>query len=224
MAGSGAPEIRPAGPADRAALARVAHATGYFGASAERYFPDAELFARLWVDPYLAGVGCCNLVAEAEGAVVGYVVGACDLPRYRRHLAGQVPHLVASLVRGEFPRWRGCLPFLARAARWPGRSAPDDRFPAHLHVNLLTAARGRGVGRALLAAHLDCLARRGVVGVQLSTTTENAAAVALYAKLGFGVWREYESPLWRPWLGRPATHLVMTKTLTDAGPAGPGAS
>lgn len=69
------------------------------------------------------------------------------------------------------------------------------------------------MGQALLNAHLEALRQHRVPGVQLSTTRENAAALRLYERAGFWVWREASSPLWRPWLGRDAVHVVMVKEL-----------
>lgn len=205
--------IRSATHADRASLGRIAYDTGYFGASAERYFPDRELFADLWVGPSLGGAGRCNLVAESAGEVVGYILGIRDPRAYRRHFVRVAPALLGRLLRGDYPQWRGCLPYLLRLARYPAKSAPAREFPAQLHINVLAAARGRGLGRELLAAHLDCLGHEGVGGVQLSTTRENEAALRLYEAFGFEEWRAYESPLWRPWLGRNAVHVVMIRRL-----------
>ena len=205
--------VRPATPGDRSALGHVAYATGFFGASAERFFPDPRLFGDLWVEPYLEGAGCGNLVAEAAGQVIGYVIGTCDLAAYRRYFALAAPRLAGRLLRGRYPRWRGCLPYLVRMARYPAHAAPRAAFPAQLHVNVLAGTRGQGVGGTLLASYLEGLARRGVAGVQLSTTRENVGAIRLYEKLGFATWDAYESPLWRPWLGRSVTHLVMTRAL-----------
>lgn len=203
--------IRPATPADRDALGRVAYATAYFGAPAERFFPDPGLFTDLWVGPYLDGVGCCNRVAESDERVVGYVIGTCDLYAYRRYIVRVAPRLASRLVGAEYPRWRGCLPYLVRLLRYPSRMAPTEDFPAQLHLNVLAETRGQGVGSRLLDAHLACLERRGVGGVQLSTTRENEAAIRLYEKVGFEVRLEYVSPLWRPWLGHDAAHVVMTR-------------
>lgn len=82
-------------------------------------------------------------------------------------------------------------------------------YPAHLHLNLLPQARGLHLGQRLLAAHLITLAGAGVAGVQLSTTTENAAALGLYHKAGFQVLSTRPTPLWTPWLGRETAQVVM---------------
>ncbi|PTA69688.1 GNAT family N-acetyltransferase [Deinococcus arcticus] len=202
--------VRPIQPGDEAAVGRVAYQTGFFGHSAARYFPDAALFAALWVGPYFRGGGFGGFVAQQEGAVVGYVLGSPSAAQYRRALAGLVVEQGGSLLRQS--GFRG-LPYLWRAARWPAPHADEHAFPAHLHLNLLPRARGHGAGEGLLRAHLQVLAGAGVPGVQLATTAENAAALRLYARLGFTVAARRTTPLWTPWLGHPAEHLCLTLAL-----------
>lgn len=205
--------IRPAQPGDRSAITDVAYATAFFGASAETFFPDRSLFAELWVTPYVDGRGCCNLVAEDAGVIVGYVIASCDPRAYRRHLAQAIPHVLGLMLRPSPGTPAGSARYLLRLLRYPVPSAPVAEFPAHLHLNLVATSRGTGLGTLLLQQHIACLRARGVRGVQLSTTRENAAAVHLYEKLGFTVARERSGPLWRPWLGRDTNHLVMTRRL-----------
>ncbi|WP_216326174.1 GNAT family N-acetyltransferase [Deinococcus aestuarii] len=208
------PRLRPATPTDQAAVGRVAYLTGFFGESAERYFPDPALFADLWVRPYLEETGPASLVAEVGGQVVGYVLGASAPNVYRRALRTVV-------LRRVLPRWLGgrytrplaAGPYLLRALRFPSPHAPWDVYPAHLHLNLLPAARGSGLGRRLLEAHLRALEAAGVPGVQLSTTRENAAALILYHKCGFEEVAARVTPLWTPWLGRPVEHLALARHL-----------
>ena len=212
--------IRPATPDDRDTLAGLAYDTGYFGDSASRYFPDRELFAAFWTDPYLRG-GLGNLIAlrqpdsrsgDAGLRPVGFIVGSANPARYRRGLLRAAPLLLSRLGR---PDTRRSLRYLLRAARYPGPHASDSLYPASLHLNVRRDARGLGAGTALLRAHLNLLREAGVPGVQLSTTTENIAALGLYRKLGFRVADERETPLWQPWLGRSARHGVMTRSLLE---------
>jgi GNAT superfamily N-acetyltransferase len=102
---------------------------------------------------------------------VGYLLGARDGRAAALALLGRVaPLVVARAARGEYRHLRASLPFLARLALEPAPHAPAGRFPAHLHLNLLPAARGRGLGLALMRAYLGRLEAAGVPGVQLSTT------------------------------------------------------
>ncbi|UBV44852.1 GNAT family N-acetyltransferase (plasmid) [Deinococcus taeanensis] len=208
------PPPRPATPADQDAAGDVAYDTGFFGAGAQTYFPSRPLFRLLWTAPYFQGAGHGCFVAPSRDAatLAGYIVGARDPALYRRTLARLV---LTGMWRAARPpsALPTSLTYLWRAARHPGPHAPEDRFPAHLHINLRPEARGAGLGDALLEAHLHVLRAANVPGVQLSTTTENRAALRLYRRHGFTVTERRLSALWTPWLGHPAEHVVLTLRL-----------
>ena len=73
--------------------------------------------------------------------------------------------------------------------RLHGRPLPepvhDERWPAHLHIDLLPGIRGRGVGAALLRRWLARLDDAGVAGCHVQTLAENAPAVAAFQSVGF---------------------------------------
>lgn len=198
---------------DLEALGHIAYQTGFFGDSAERFFPSRDLFTDLWIKPYLQGAGCCGFVAEIEGKAVGYIVGTCDLQGYRRWMLSKVPFFLWRILVGAYRRVFSSLPYLLRMARYPSRLAPLEQYPAQLHINVLPQTRGLGLGKTLLQTYLDCLSQQGFRGVQLSTTRENQAAIGLYEKLGFRVWQETKSPFWQPWLGHGAIHVTMVREL-----------
>lgn len=81
-----------------------------------------------------------------------------------------------------------------------------------LSVALERAARGRGSARLLLAQHLQGLAHAGAVRVHLEVEEGNAAAFALYRRLGF-----VQSGLRPGYYARPdgsrATAVSMTREL-----------
>ncbi|GAA1735763.1 hypothetical protein GCM10009809_33690 [Isoptericola hypogeus] len=60
-----------------------------------------------------------------------------------------------------------------------------DRYPAHLHIDLLPEAQGQGLGRALLDTLRAALAGRGVPGVHLGMDPNNTGARAFYDRYGF---------------------------------------
>ncbi|WP_019584895.1 GNAT family N-acetyltransferase [Deinococcus apachensis] len=209
--------LRPVQPTDSAALARVAYETAFFGESAERFFPCRPLFAALWVAPYLRpGAGGVGFVALWGEEVVGYILGSVDPGRYTLAIAAQVPGLFRQLLRGQLPGAWPSLTYLLRSVRYGVPHPPADRYPAHLHLNLLASARGLGAGGALLDAFLAELRARRVPGVQLSTTRRNVAAVGLYTRRGFREWAARRTPLWTPWTGQPEEQLTMALDLGGA--------
>ena len=204
--------MRKAHPKDLAAIARLSHQTLFLGREGPKAFPSETLWGALFVAPYLEA-GCCNLVAEEEGRVVGYILGACaDRPlalAFAKRLLWALPRLLLGRFGPPLPHLR----YLLRLLRYPGPKAPKDRYPAHLHIAVDPEAQGHGVGKALLAAFLKCLREKGVPGVQLATTRANRAARGLYRAMGFRVYAKRASPFWAPYLGRPLIHEVWVRDL-----------
>ena len=98
-----------------------------------------------------------------------------DLARRLLGAPGQmVHHLVAVLEQ----RVVGT----ARLRIWP---EARFRHSANLTISVHDAARGRGVGSALMRGLIAIGEREGVVRIQLEVDADNRAAIALYEKMGF---------------------------------------
>ncbi len=66
--------------------------------------------------------------------------------------------------------------------------AARRRHVANIGMAVSESARGRGVGSALLAAAIElCEGWLGVRRIELEVYTDNAAAIGLYRKHGFGI-------------------------------------
>ncbi|MGC8876551.1 GNAT family N-acetyltransferase [Thermus sp.] len=202
--------LRPARPEDLPAIARLSHKTLLLGREGSQVFPSEALWGELFVAPYLRA-GCCSLVAEEGGQVVGYILGACASLPLALALLARLPGVLLRFLLGGYGPRLPHLRYLLRLLLFPGPRAPKDRYPAHLHIAVDPKAQGRGLGRALLATFLDCMREKGVRGVQLSTTRANQAARGLYRSLGFRVYAKRASPFWAPYLGRPVIHEVWVK-------------
>ena len=67
------------------------------------------------------------------------------------------------------------------------RNRAAYRWSVESGIYLSPDAQGRGVGRALLAAHLDVLERQGFVTAIAGIALPNETSVALHEKLGFSL-------------------------------------
>ena len=121
------------------------------------------------------------LVAEEDGVVVGHAAATEDVGQlYRQFLRHD--GLVAGVVAAPrlLLRWRTALETL----RYPG--GHDDLPPAELlAVAVSSDFRGRGIGKALVTAANDELARRGVGDARVVVAAHNQPALALYRSSGY---------------------------------------
>jgi ribosomal protein S18 acetylase RimI-like enzyme len=187
------PVIRPYEARDRDAVRRVCFVTGYMGDPVAWQWRDAESFADIFSGYYTDREPESALVVEIDGEVAGYLLGCVDSTKVWDVGAVAARHI---LRRGIALRpgtarvvWRTVFD-AARDLR-SGRVTRDQlefsdpRWPAHLHIDLLQRARGKGAGRRLVTTWLDSLRTRGVPGCHLQTMAENEGAVAFFEALGF---------------------------------------
>ncbi len=177
---SAAPAVRAATEADAAAVARL-HASelpeGFLVTLGTRFL--VRLYTRV-----VRFQGSFLLVMGDENDIDGFVAVAERTGALYREF----------LRRDAWAAGIAALPSIARAPRrtWEtfryGTGAdelaglPDAEI---LSVAVAPAARGRGVGRALVAAATEELTRRGVDGVRVVTAEGNAPALAMYEAAGF---------------------------------------
>lgn len=125
--------------------------------------PDAAAIAAIY-RPYV------------EGSRISFEEEAPDADEIGRRMASPIhPWLVAQ----EGGR------VLAYASTAPMRGRRAYRWSVESGIYVDGVAQGRGIGRQLLAAHLELLERQGFVTVIAGIALPNEASVALHERLGF---------------------------------------
>lgn len=160
------------------------------GAAPDRQQADAAgLAADIYAAPYLMFDGCICIVAEAGEGLAGYAVGAIDTRIFESRLeTGWWPGLRTrhALPRGDRSRWSS-YEFRAWTVHHPAPS-PDavvERFPAHIHMHLLPAFRGRGLGTRLLETWIDAAQREKIAAVHATVGAGNSAGLRFWTSRGF---------------------------------------
>ena len=218
-------EVRPYRADDRAAVRQICHLTGYMGDPISWQWRDEQSFADLFSSYYTDREPESSLVAELDGRVVGYLLGCRSTAR----IGDPLRPLYAQLVnRGLLVRrgtagvlWRSGWDGMVEVAhRRPLVKEPNDAaHPAHLHINLLPEARGRGVGRRLVSRWFASLTAGGVPGCQLGTWAENRHAIAFFRSVGF---RALGPPINMPGMRSPSGarhHVLWMATELPANPS-----
>ena len=182
--------IRPYRPADRADVERICMESGLRG-HLDDYFCDRELFAKIWLGPFLQNESDTCWVDEENGNVVGYLVSAVK-PGYKgralrvlaplaltmlgRWLTGKYRHHPPS---GRFVQW-----FLLRS--W--REAPRGEA-SNFHFNVDPSYRGsERIGDDLMNAYFDHLRSQGVDRFQIHVfASAGKRDLQFYLNLGFRI-------------------------------------
>jgi ribosomal protein S18 acetylase RimI-like enzyme len=185
--------VRPYERGDRAAVRAVCFRTGYMGDPVDWMWRDEASFADMFSRYYTDREPESAFVVEVDGRVAGYLLGCVDSTRASNPGAVAGRHV---LLRGIAFRpgtarviWRtvgdAARDLATRRVRLRDLELTDPRWPAHLHIDLLPEARGRGAGRLLVGAWLDRLRDLGVPGCALQTMSENAGAIEFFSAVGF---------------------------------------
>ncbi|KAB2918380.1 MAG: GNAT family N-acetyltransferase [Hyphomicrobiaceae bacterium] len=149
-------------PADRLPDLMAQIDSIFFEASGRTFEPGAEreAFRERWLGRYLQGGTDEAIVALAQdGRVAGYLVGAMENPALQDRFAD------ISYFRAEFAG-------LCRT------------FPAHLHINLDPAFRGRGIGGRLIEAFAARAGAGAAAGMHV-VTGKGMRNVRFYERCGF---------------------------------------
>ena len=179
--------IRPFQPGDEVGAYAVCLGTGDDGRDAGPLYRDPMLLGHVYVGPYLRlRPSFASVLVDGDGVVVGYVVGVPDTIEFEREAEESWwPEL-----RERYPAGRslgGRDDELVGIIHSPYGADPRlvARYPAHLHIDLLPVAQGRGLGKALMARVLSQLADAGAIGVHLFVSVTNTKAIGFYEALGF---------------------------------------
>ncbi|MFL6121372.1 GNAT family N-acetyltransferase [Actinophytocola sp.] len=190
-------KIRNYRPGEERVLYDICLLTGDSGADASGLYRDPLLLGEVYVGPYLRFAPSHAWVGVDARGVAGYVLGVPDTLAFE-----------AECERSWWPALRARYPLsrypadsadgrIVRLIHNPSPAEPDvvERYPAHLHIDLLPRLQGQGDGRRLLTTLLAGLAAAGAPGVHLGVSTANQRAVGFYRRMGFTEVRTYADSL-----------------------------
>jgi ribosomal protein S18 acetylase RimI-like enzyme len=183
--------IRLYRPGDRDALYAICLQTADSGQDGTGLFRDPRLPGDVYAAPYVTFEPSLAFVAEDAAGVGGYIVAALDSPAFGQRLEREW----WPALRDRYPEppsdqaERMSLPerYAVQDIHHPFGPPPQavERFPSHLHINLVPRMQGRGAGRHLIATLLAALRDHGSRGVHLLVGHSNQRAAGFYRHIGF---------------------------------------
>ena len=190
--------LRRAAASDHAALAAVCLRTGDAGKDATGREDDPRLLGDIFAIPYQVLEPDFAFAIEGPGGVSGYLFGALDTRSFNRRLAAQWYPDLQRRVADPGPdrsRWRGS-DWARHVIHHPDLSVPESlaAYPSHGHIDLLPAARGRGIGRKAMAFLEQRLAAAGSTGLHLAVDPRNHEALKFYKAIGFRILDDADLP------------------------------
>ncbi len=190
--------LRGATAADHPALLRVCLQTGDAGEDATNIEDDGELLGLIYAVPYQVLEPDFAYVVDSPGGVAGYLFGAPDTLTFNLRLAMDWYPALQQRIDDPGPdrtQWRGS-DWARRLIHHPDFSIPDSlaAYPSHGHIDLLPAARGRGIGKRAMAFMEHRLAKTGSAGLFLQLDPRNEKASRFYTSIGYEALRGSDLP------------------------------
>jgi GNAT superfamily N-acetyltransferase len=193
---------------DLDSLFAISLATGLAGSDAARLYDDPRMMGHIYSAPYaLLDPGLALVVEDGQG-VAGFVVGTVDTSSWERKLDRDWwPSLRRQYVDPTDTPEASRTPDQRRAfmIHHPTRTPPavSQKYPAHLHLNLLARLQGRGVGSMLFEAWLALAKDRGAKALHVAVNRANERAIRFWAKQEFRALSLEGLPKGRTvWMGR----------------------
>jgi ribosomal protein S18 acetylase RimI-like enzyme len=188
---SGEITVRPYEAGDRDGVRRVCYETGFMGENVDWLWRDRESFCDIFCGYWTDNEPDCASVAVKDSEVVGYLLGSPDsrkvdnAAKLMMHHAFGRAMLLSPGTAGVM--WRMIGDGIVDSIRHnlPPPVYYDERWPAHLHIDLMPVCRGKGIGEALVSAWLDRLRMQNVAGCHLQTMAQNEKAIRFFEKMGF---------------------------------------
>jgi ribosomal protein S18 acetylase RimI-like enzyme len=179
--------IRSFRTGDEAALAGICLRTADAGSDATGVLDDDDVWAEIFVLPYVARHPESAFVVETDDErVAGYAVAVPDTAAFETWFRDVWwPRRGARWPKPDVERTRQDGILIYAYGRGPGTEPYGATYPAHLHIDVLPELQGQGWGRRLLDPVVDALRGRGVSGLHLVADATNTGALAFYDRLGF---------------------------------------
>ena len=212
-------KIRKLSKSDKLSLINITFETAFLGKSGASIFDDSNLFFDSGYLYYYLFEKDISFVAEVEDKVIGYIL--CTSSITKRNII-EIFYIIPFIVLPKliFFRYKIGIKtlkyfylFIVDSIFCNNISAPTNKYPAALHINIIDGYRGKRLGSALMKELLEELKKRGINGIQLKTTSENKSAIALYKKFSFKEFRIKESYLWEKFTQNKVNDIIFVLDL-----------
>jgi len=178
--------IRSYKSADTSAVYEICLKTGNSGQDATHLFSDPLVLGHLYVGPYMEFEPQSVFILEDDQGPCGYIMGVLDSQTYYQWMHSEwLPNIRVDYKKptGDPDTWNETekitnLLFQPELQRlFPG-------FPAHLHIDLLSRAQGKGQGKLMMDHFIDYIRKNKIPGVHLELSVNNDRAFGFYCKYG----------------------------------------
>jgi len=178
--------IRSYKSADTSAVYEICLKTGNSGQDATHLFSDPLVLGHIYVGPYMEFEPQSVFILEDDQGLCGYIMGVLDSQTYYQWMHSEwLPKMRVNYKKptGNLDTWdetEKITDLLFHPVSQ--RLLPD--YPAHLHIDLLSRAQGKGQGKLMMDRFIDYLRYNKIPGLHLDLSSSNDRAFNFYRKYG----------------------------------------
>jgi GNAT superfamily N-acetyltransferase len=186
-------DIRPYHPSDLCSVYGICARTADSGADASQYHEDPAIIGHYYAGPYAVLEPDLCFILTCDESPCGYVLGTRDSEAFGRRCEEEWFPVLRRRYALPSPEDKSPGAEMKRAINKGIFPSPEvSAFPAHLHIDILPDAVGRGNGRRLMERFLGRLRELKVPAVHLGVAKKNERAIAYYKRMGFSVVSEHD--------------------------------
>ena len=179
-------EIRNYHITDLSSLYKICLLTGNNGGDSSLLLDDPDLVGHLFAAPYAIFEPELCFILLKDSIPSGYILGTRDSMNFYEKCEKKwflelrkrypMPDDKDESIQANFIRYL-----------YQKQKIVDglDKYPAHLHIDILPIAQGNGYGRKLVEAFLNQLRTLNIQGLHLIVSNDNQNAVGFYQQVGF---------------------------------------
>ena len=178
--------IRSYKSADTSAVYEICLKTGNSGQDATHLFSDPLVLGHIYVGPYMEFEPQSVFILEDDQGPCGYIMGVLDSQTYYQWMHSEwLPKIRVNYKKptGNPDTWDETAKITDLLFHPVSQRLLPD-YPAHLHIDLLSRAQGKGQGKLLMDRSIDYLKYNKIPGLHLELSSNNDRAFNFYRKYG----------------------------------------
>ena len=178
--------IRSYKSADTSAAYEICLKTGNSGQDATHLFSDPLVLGHIYVGPYMEFEPQSVFILEDDQGPCGYIMGVLDSQTYYQWMHSEwLPKIRVNYKKptGNPDTWDETAKITDLLFHPVSQRLLPD-YPAHLHIDLLSRAQGKGQGKLLMDRFIDYLKYNKIPGLHLELSSNNDRAFNFYRKYG----------------------------------------
>ena len=178
--------IRSYKSADTSAVYEICLKTGNSGQDATHLFSDPLVLGHIYVGPYMEFEPQSVFILEDDQGPCGYIMGVLDSQTYYQWMHSEwLPKIRVNYKKptGNPNTWDETEKITDLLFHPVAQRLLTD-YPAHLHIDLLSRAQGKGQGKLLMDRFIDYLKYNKIPGLHLELSSNNDRAFNFYRKYG----------------------------------------